>query len=156
MALADALTTDGNVTEAKQALTRTLHTLSAAAQDYAKAALGAASAVLTVAMSGGPCAAAYSSFSDARRFDELSRNALSRTADVANLLTALNDSPDDEANEEYAQHLMDLTATDTVSALLEGANSRMQMAYKAMPKDPQPAARFNASIYATQEGAQKD
>jgi len=153
MALADILTTGEDVTETKQALTRTLLTLSGAAQDYAKASLGAATAVLEVAMDGGPCAATYTNFTETRRFGMLARNALSSASDVANMLMASNDSPDDAANDAYSQHLIGMTNTDLVSAILEGANSRMQMAYKSMPANPQPAARFDASIYASQEGA---
>lgn len=153
MALADVLTPDGDIADAKMALTRTLHIVVGAAEEYAKAALGAANEVLGVAMEGGPCAAAYTNYAEIGKFMRLSQTALENATDVASILMSLNESADDHANDCYGDHLAEMTRAAEIGALLEGATSRLGMINRALPKDPQPAARFDASIFRAQEGA---
>lgn len=155
MALADILTPDGDVQQAKMVLTRTYHIVAEAASEYAKASLGAADSALSVAMQGGPCAAAYTAYSEIGKYNRLARLAVENTADVAGLLLALNESDDDAANEAYADHLIDMGKTNEVSVMLEGASRRLEMINRALPKNPQPGARFDATIFSAQEGAQE-
>ncbi len=151
MALADILMTDGDVQEAKSVLTHTLHTLADAAEEYAKASLGASNAVLEVAMNGGPCAAAYTAYAEIGKFDRLARRAVSDLSGITNILLELNHSEDDYANEAYAEHLSNMCRINQTGALLEGAATRLGMINRSMPGNPQPAARFDASVFSTQE-----
>lgn len=154
MALADILNLD-DLQEAKNTLTRTMHTLAEASEEYAKAALGAANTALEVAMDGGPCASAYTSYAEIGKYDRLARRALEDLTGVMNILIALNNSEDELANAAYSEHLMDMARINNTSAILEGATNRLGMINRALPKNPQPAARFNASIFSAQEGAQE-
>lgn len=151
MALADILMTDGDLQEAKTTLTHALHTLAAASEEYAKASLGAANTVLEVAMEGGPCAAAYTAYAEIDKYDRLSRRSVADLMGIMNILLELHHSEDDYANEAYAHHLSDMCHINQTSALLEGASSRLQMINRALPKNPQPAARFNAGVFSAQE-----
>lgn len=155
MALADILSTDGDVTDTKNAILQAFHALVGAAHEYAKASLGASAAILAIAMDGGPCAATYTQFPEVHKFDVLARAAIQSVGDLANVLTALHESDDESVNESYANYLVEISRTDVISALLEGASNRMEMVFKAMPENPQPAARFNSAIFSRQQGAQE-
>lgn len=150
MALENILTTDGDIKEAKTTLTRTLHILSGAGMEYAKAALGAANAVLEVAIDGGPCAAAYTQYAEIGKFETLTRNTVDNMIDLTTILLALNESEDDSVNEAYATHLREMSRIGEITALNEGAINRLQTINRALPKDPQPAARFDPSVFVTE------
>lgn len=155
MALENLLTSNGDVEEAKGTLIRSFHVMAGAALDYARASLGAATAVLDVAMAGGPCAAVYTNYAEVRRYDGLARSALDSLGELASMLVSINDSEDEAANDAYAEHLMQMSRTDEVSAMLEGASHRIAMANRALPENPQPAARFNVEIFTRVLGAQE-
>jgi len=151
MALANILTSDKDVSETKTALTRTLYTLSVAAEEYARASLGAANSVLEVAMNGGAVACAYSSYADITKFDRLARHTLGSITDITNILLAVNESEDDFANEAYSQHLTDVGKINQTVAFLESAETRVALINKSLPQNPQPAARFDMTIFQTQK-----
>lgn len=151
MALADLLTSDGDVAGVKMDLTRTLHILAEASEEYAKASLGAANVCLEVAMEGGPCAQAYSAYAEISKYDQMSKKVMGSLIAVKNLLMNLHESDDDLANEAYSEHLREMSKINQTSALLEGASRRMELVNKARPSNPSPAARFNSAIFNAQE-----
>lgn len=155
MALADLLTPDEDVQETKHTLTRTLHTLAEVAGEYARASLYAANDVLEIATEGGPCAEAYTPYTEITKYDRLARRAVENLTDITNLLLAVNRSEDDYANRAYADHLSEMSKINETSALLEAAANRLALINQALPKNPQPAARFDASIFSAKGGAQE-
>lgn len=152
MALADVLSIDGDIPTMKSDLMATYQALITSGQDYAKLALKSASAILEVAYAGGTCASVYTEFHDFNRYTLLANNAVVVSVRLSNVLAAINESDDDEANEAYASFLMDLAQTDQISSLLEGANRRVEMANHALPKSPQPAARYNSAVFEHNDG----
>ena len=147
---------DGDIELTKAQMSDLMRVSAVAAYQYAQACLGCASDVLDVAMTGGPCAAAYQNVQLQQTYDGLAREALDAATSAANLLLQLNASDDDEAMDTYSDFLMDQIKTDQISAMLEGSRNRIAMAHRAMPENPTPAARFNADAYATAEGAQEN
>ncbi|QJA43156.1 hypothetical protein [Phaeobacter phage MD18] len=155
MALADLLTPDSDVQEAKDTLTRTFHNLANAAGEYARASLGAATTVLEIAMEGGVCAEAYTPYTDITKYDRLARRIMENLTDITALLLAVNGSEDDYANRAYEDHLSEMSKIDETSAMLEASAARLTLINRALPSNPQPAARFDASIFRANDGAEE-
>lgn len=151
MALENVLTPDGDIREIKMALTRSLRLAVTAAEDWAKASLGAANEVIKVASEGGPCAAAYTSYAEIGEFHDKAKRAVGNITDLTNILLAVNESADDEANDAYSDHLAAVGRVHEIGAILEGAATRLEMINRALPENPQPAARFNPSVFASKE-----
>lgn len=155
MSLIETMAIDGaQVIEVRQKLVRAFNASVQAAEDYAEAALGAAMDAYRAAEDGAVVAAAYTSYSESPRNAHRAGNMVQTAADIASLLCALNEGISEDANESYANHLMDMSRTDKVSAILEAAARRMALATSALPTDPAaPGARFNAAVFAKPTGS---
>lgn len=147
MALADALSIDGEIQETKAALISAYHVIVGSGQEYAKLALKSGASILESAYAGAPCAAVYSHFYDFNHFTKLANSAVVSASQLSNIIAAIHESDDDEANAAYSGFLMDMSCTDQISALLEGATRRVEMANVGLPENPQPAARYNSTVF---------
>lgn len=152
MAVADVLNIVGDTQELKSGLMAAFQAITKAGQDYAKSALKSASSILEVAYAGGTCASVYGDYYEVQRCTKAANHAVVVAASLSNMLAAVSESDDDEANAFYADFLMGIAQTDQISALLEGASRRIEMANTAMPEIPQPAARYNAAVFEHNEG----
>ena len=152
MSILDAMTIDpAQTAETKNAIIRAFHASVMAAQDYAEAALDAAMVCYRAAEAGSPVAVAYTAYAEIPRLTANAQKMVSTAAELSTIACALQESQDEDANEAYAEHLIDMSKTDKVSAMLEAVHRRMTVVNAAIPENPAPAARFKAEIFQPKE-----
>lgn len=151
MALADVLAFDGDISIARGTLIQCFHTLVESSDQYAKAALDAAQYVLELAIDGGTMGAAYTGYADIGKFLKLSQRSTENADSLMLVLSSINDCGDDEANEAYASHLIDMSRASEISAIVEATQRRLLAINDALPMNPQAGARFDPSKFAPQE-----
>lgn len=156
MALADILVSNGDVAAAKNTLRQTLTTLTMAAENYAKAALSAANAIIGIAEEGGPCAASYTNYAEIGRFSTLVSMTLSNMDDFIELILAAHETGDEYADDAYAEHIYDMARMGEIDAIMEAVQHRLMIINLALPADPVPGARFCMPPTDPVEGAEGD
>lgn len=149
MALADLLNVEDSA-EVKNDLILAMHAMAEAAREYATAGLGAANSVLEVATSGGPMSAAYTNYAEIGKFQRLAQKAVQSTIDLRNIVAMFGETGDEMADAAYSEHLGEVTDLAPVYAMMEATSRRLHMINSALPKNPQPGARFNSSIFVTE------
>jgi hypothetical protein len=142
MDLASVMAATADLTEVKAAMIRSMHLLAEMAHDNAKLALRSADSLLSLVEEGAPCSAGYTNYSRVQTSLDRAQQALASSADVANLILALNDTPDREAKYAYGVHLTEMIDSGVVVALCSAAQERLNLFHKLMPDNPAPAARF--------------
>lgn len=129
--------------EHKHAIYAALQSLKTAAKDYADSALHTAQEILELAHSGAPVASSFQPYAEVAEHYTAANHALAAYAGLANLLVALNDTVDDEAKEAYRSHLAEDSNVTVISALLEGATRRLNVANDYLPRPAMPTTRFH-------------
>lgn len=123
---------------------------------YAKEALQDAQFILEVAQASGPMVDTYASQHSYRENTRRVNEGITAANMISQGLLNLEETTDpeiDDANEEYKVDTMDFPV---VSAMLEGAMNRLNMATASFPDDPRPGARCNGSIYTVQKQSDSD
>jgi hypothetical protein len=152
MSIIDTLTIDGaDLDETKFRLMRTYNAVVAAAVYYADASLGAAMVCYRAAENGESLAAIYTPYSESPRFAQKASEMVDVISDVASFLCAVYETADEDANEAYCQHLIEMSRIDKVSASLEAAHKRMQIVKACIPESTSPGARLKTAVFATKE-----
>ena len=152
MTLINLLTIDKDTAnETKNSLIRALHSSATAAQDYAEAALEASMACYRAAETGRPLAEAFTAYTRVHSLIASAQRMLSTVSELSTIVCAVQESHDEEANESYADHLIAISKTDKVSAMIEAAHRRMVIVNASLPSIIAPAARFNTAVFAPEE-----
>lgn len=133
--------------ETRDAIIRSFHLSAKAAYDYAMYALNAAATCYRAAEAGDPLSTVYTAYSEYPRHVDSAQKMATATAELASIACAIQESQDEEANEAYAEHLMEMSKTDQVSAMLEAAHRRMVVFNSALPSVIAPAARLNTEVF---------
>jgi hypothetical protein len=156
MALADLLVSNGDVAAAKGTLLSLLTTLVITADNYAKAALGAANAVLDVAEEHGPCAAAYTNYAEIGRYTELTVMVLNNIDDLTELVLAVHETGDPYADDAYAEHIEGMSRLGEIDAIMEAVQTRLGMINSALPENPAPGAIMALPVRGAESDVEDD
>lgn len=141
MIIENLLHDQGDVEAVRASLFRIKAVLNVAAYDYAHAALSASQEACEAALAAAPCAAVWQHMSEYQRF----ANKATETMDVCTTATAMlleaEETGDPQVDRINAGVKVDALEKHVISALLEGANSRIQVAVATMPENPTPGAK---------------
>lgn len=124
--------------------------LAASVRDYAERALRSSNNVLGIAREGGVIAA---TFKDQRTYNISSQRCTEAMKalhmvnyGILNLEAVPEDPEAQDINEEFKFDSLDL---EQISAYLEGAERRIELASASFPPKPRPTMRLNSDIYTT-------
>ena len=131
----------GEIDVVRASLVSIKNSLNVAAGDYANASLSAAQEALEAALAAAPCAAVWAHINEFQRFHQKAQETLAVCETSVAMLLQVEETGDSEIDHINAQVKIDSMEKHVIAALLEGANSRVQIAIHTMPDNPAPGAR---------------
>lgn len=148
MSLIHALTANAEQVETiKDDMADVLAATIQAAHDYAEGALQAANAAHSYAEEGAPITSVLAAYREFETFHRRANMLIEAVAKVSNMHIAINEGPDEEANDHFASYVMGLSKTEVVSAMLEGATRRITLMQQAIPAESGSGARFDPALW---------
>lgn len=141
---------DTNQTEAvRQALLNVKGVLQNAAYDYAHAALGAANEVVKSVQAAAPAAAVWPHLHEFQKFSAKSRIALNATTQATGMLLMAEETGDTEIDSANQDAKISAIDVPTISSMLEGAATRINLASPGIPQSGAPGERCNPKVLET-------
>ena len=158
MDLTSILTTNGDLTKLRESLILVKGVLQTAAHDYAGACLSAANEALKTVQAAQPSAAVWPHIVDYNKYTDRTQHAVQAVSTATSLLLTAEETGDDQIDEINADTKMSSIEMHVIAALLEGANNRMQLVLKCLPKNNAPGSLCNpeALLTKTRQGPKKD
>ena len=137
------LTSDGDIDQLHNVLINVKTTLQIAAHDYAKAALGAANEAVKCVQNAEPAGAVWPHLAEYQSLAQKAADALNVTLAATGMLLNSEETGilDIDKSNLYAK--IDSVDTHVVSAMLEGATTRFNMAMRGMPLNAKAGQRTN-------------
>ena len=143
------LNDNGNVDAVRMALINTKGVLQTAARDYAEAALGAANEALKSVQAADPCGAVWPHIVEYQRFTGKAQDAMQAASQACGLLLTAEETGDDHIDAMNRDAKVSSMEIHVVSAMIEGANTRMNLAMQGIPPNGAPGQRCNPAALAT-------
>lgn len=144
------------IDETRNQLYYTRAVLKEAVHFYAKGALDHAQDVLEVALASGPMVDTYHSQHEYNENMRRCREAIQASNLITQGILNIEETTDpgvDESNAEYKEATMEFTV---ISAMMEAATTRMNLAVQAFPDKPRPGALCNGSVFVTKRAPESD
>lgn len=139
---------DSNKTEVvRQALLNVKAVLQSAAYDYAHAALRAANEVVKSVQAAAPAAAVWPHLNEFQEFSSKSRMALNATTQATGMLLMAEETGDPEIDSANQDAKISTIDVPTISSMLEGAATRINLAGPGIPQGGAPGARCNPKVF---------
>lgn len=139
--LQNLLHDNGDVDVVRASLVRIKASLNTASYDYAHAALGAAQEACESALASAPCSAVWQHIFEYQKFAKKSQDTIDVCTTSIAMLLEVEETGDPGIDRINAGVKIDSMEKHVIASLLEGANSRVQVAVAAMPDNPAPGAR---------------
>jgi hypothetical protein len=139
--VANILDDEGDVHNVRMAMIRIKATLNVASYDYAHAALGAAQEAYTAARSAAPCSQVWRHMIESQTLLKKSGDALQACLSATAMLLNAEETGDDYIDGVNAEVKVETIEQHVISAMMEGANSRLKMTQAMLPDHPAPGAR---------------
>ena len=143
MEITDLLSNDGNTEAVRGALINVKAALQIAAHDYAESALGAANETLKSVQAAAPCGAVWPHMVEYQKFTKRAHQAMTAATNATGMLLMAEETGNDEIDGMNQNAKVESMELHIVSALLEGAHTRMNVAMQGIPNNGAPGQRCN-------------
>lgn len=138
--LTNMLHSAGDVDVVRASLISIKHSLNVAATDYAQASLGAAQEAYDAALAASPCSIVWSHLHEYQKFHKKAKEALDACSTSVALLLQVEETGNTSIDGVNARVKVDSMDKHVIYSMLEGANTRAQVAVNTMPENPVPGA----------------
>lgn len=149
MDITSLLNNDGNTEAVRGALHNVKAALRNAAHDYAEAALGAANETLKGVQAADPCCAVWPHMLEYQEFMQKAHDALNAATQATGMLLMAEETGDEHVDNMNREAKVSSLEIHVVSSLIEGANTRMNVALQGIPSNGAPGQRCNPEALAT-------
>lgn len=114
--------------------------LNTASYDYAHAALDAAQEACEAALAEAPCVIVWQHISEYQKYTKKAQESWDACTTSIAMLLEVEETGNPEIDRINASVKLNSLEKPVIDSLLEGANSRIQVAVKTMPENPAPGA----------------
>lgn len=143
MHITSLLNNDGNTEAVRDALINVKSALRDAAHDYAEAALGAANETLKGVQAADPCCAVWPHMIEYQEFMNKASGAVNAATQATGMLLMAEETGDEHVDRMNREAKLASLEIHVVSSLIEGANTRMNVALQGIPENGAPGQRCN-------------